>query len=193
MKVFNGLKKNKYNEVDKMSPINKYGISKFLADKYIIESKIISIIIRTSSIFSGEKNCFLRKIYRNAKKNKKINIYPNNFMNPTYVSNLVLAVNEIINKNYFINKKTVIINFADKQSTTWFLFAKTFLLYLNKNVKNFNYDISLLSKVNNFHSIELKRPQNSALSLKKVSDKKIRLKFWKDSFSTISRKLSNEI
>ena len=58
--VFDGKKKTNYLETDNQSPINKYGNSKYLAEKYILNSTSQSVIIRTSWLFSEFNSNFVK-------------------------------------------------------------------------------------------------------------------------------------
>ena len=61
--VFNGKKKGFYSETAKTNPINFYGKSKLLGDKFIINSKCKYIIFRISWVYNiKKKNNFISKI-----------------------------------------------------------------------------------------------------------------------------------
>ena len=57
--VFNGEKNEPYNESDPLDPLNAYGKSKALGEKYIQDFCQRSIILRTSGVFSSIGKNFL--------------------------------------------------------------------------------------------------------------------------------------
>lgn len=52
--VFDGTKKNGYDEDDTPNPINSYGLAKYLGEKLAQEVHPRSIIIRTSWLYGGD-------------------------------------------------------------------------------------------------------------------------------------------
>lgn len=175
-----------------MSPINAYGKTKYLADNYLIKQNIDSIIIRTSSIISGEKNCFLKKIYELIKSNKDIYIDNNIMMNPTFIDDLVFFTYQLIERNFLNKKGLQIFNYTNKNSTTWYKLAKKFIKILNKN-SNTDFKLSKLKKnIKNINN--LKRPANSSLSIKKVSLYKFKINTWESAlFKIVMRLKKNDV
>lgn len=190
--VYNGKNNYKYKETDKMNPINYYGYTKSLADNYIIKKQPNYIIIRTSSIISGFRNCFLKKIYQDSLKKKYINL-PNNLkMNPTFLDDLVECIYKILKNKNIIAKKFIILNFTNKNTISWYLLAKKFLIYCNKNSK-LKYNMKNLNKINYKNNEIVKRPINSALSLRKISSFGIKIVSWEKSFFLILKRIRSEI
>lgn len=67
--VFDGRKTTPYLETDLPQPINKYGESKLMGDLAVQNSGADSIILRTSSVYSLTRPCFLTRIIQQANKN----------------------------------------------------------------------------------------------------------------------------
>lgn len=67
--VFDGKKKTPYLETDVPHPINKYGESKLMGDLAVQNSGANSIILRTSSVYSLTRPCFLTRIIQQSNKN----------------------------------------------------------------------------------------------------------------------------
>ena len=70
--VFDGLKGFPYSEIDKVDPVNNYGISKLRGEQCILKSNLKnSIIIITYCIYSELSNNFVSKILSKIKNKKK--------------------------------------------------------------------------------------------------------------------------
>ena len=60
--VFGTLNKKEINELNEINPLNIYGKSKLMGEKFILQSKVNSVIIRTSWLYSKYGKNFLKKI-----------------------------------------------------------------------------------------------------------------------------------
>lgn len=67
--VFDGKTTIPYLETDAPHPINKYGESKLAGDLAVQNSGASSIILRTSSVYSLTRPCFLTRIIQQSNKN----------------------------------------------------------------------------------------------------------------------------
>lgn len=157
--VFNGDKKDPYNENDKTDPINFYGYSKLCGEKKMLSYNLNrSIIIRTSWLFSEYENNFVYKIIDNLKRNKnKLNVTNLEFGSPTYCKDLVEVIFKILKK--LDNNDTQIYHFANKGYCSRLDFAKKINSYLKSNV-----EICSSEKMVS----EIKRPFFSALDSSKL-------------------------
>ena len=71
--VFDGKKKGEYSEDDKTNPVNFYGQTKLEGEKNFLNKKLRdSIIIRTSWLYSDEKNNFLTNFLKRVKDKSRI-------------------------------------------------------------------------------------------------------------------------
>jgi dTDP-4-dehydrorhamnose reductase len=130
--VYDGNKKRPYKEIDKTNPLNVYGQTKLLADKFLLKEKLKAVIIRTSWLYSYKKECFLKKILFAAKKNSFLKIVNNQKGSPTYAKDLALIVYQILlSKRILYLKKPILFNFSNKGHCTWYLFAKKILQHSN--------------------------------------------------------------
>ena len=85
--VFDGRKKNGYDESDDKNPLNTYGASKAHAEDLITNAISIKgaakyLILRTSWMY-GNGNNFILKILQLAKSNKQLKIIHNQYGTPT--------------------------------------------------------------------------------------------------------------
>ncbi len=82
--VFDGEKGALYVEGDRPSPINKYGLSKWLGELAISEVSENYLIFRVSWLFGEGKQNFLVKVLNWAEKNEILRIAYDEFSVPTY-------------------------------------------------------------------------------------------------------------
>ncbi|SIQ04233.1 dTDP-4-dehydrorhamnose reductase [Maribacter ulvicola] len=132
--VFDGEKKEPYTIDDIPNPINEYGKSKLLGEKYIQEIMENYAIIRTSWLYSEIGKNFYTTILKKAKAGENLAVTSNQTGCPTNANNLARYILELIVQN----KKIVgIFHFTDGKSMTWYDFASKILLEnnLQKQVK----------------------------------------------------------
>jgi dTDP-4-dehydrorhamnose reductase len=178
--VFDGSKKREYLETDDPNPINIYGYSKYLAEKYIINSQSQCVIIRTSWLFSEFNTNFVKKIIELSKDNKQINVTNKEIGCPTYALDLANFCMTLCEKNLFW--KSEIFNYSNTGFVTRFDFAQKI-----KNILNFNCKI--INSENETNLIVL-RPSNSRLSLIKIKSKfNITPRNWKNALDECIKKI----
>jgi dTDP-4-dehydrorhamnose reductase len=97
--VFDGRKRTPYLETDTPHPINKYGESKLKGDLAVQKSGANYIILRTSSVYSLNRPCFLTKIIEQAQKKNSILVRSDLFSSPTSAQFIAHATAYLI-KNY---------------------------------------------------------------------------------------------
>lgn len=152
--VFDGEKKEPYTIHDIPNPINEYGKSKLLGEKYIQEILKDYLIIRTSWLYSKihGKN-FYKTILKKAVAGEILNITDEQIGCPTDTENLAIF---IINQLIYQKIKFGILHFSDQTVMSWYEFAKKILTdnKLDKATK--------LVRADNYRSFA-KRPKNSVL------------------------------
>ena len=82
--VFDGRKKNPYNENDEPNPINEYGKSKLHGENNLRKSGINYFIFRTSWVYDSKSNNFPNKIVNQAKQGKSIEVINDQFGVPNH-------------------------------------------------------------------------------------------------------------
>ncbi len=157
--VFDGSKKTKYLEEDPINPINYYGKTKAIGERYILNSNTNSIIIRTSWLFSEFNNNFVKKILSQSKHMNQIEVIKDQYGTPTYAIDLAHFCLKICNEHKTWNQ--AIFHFANSGSTSRYLFAK----------KIINKSQSLCKIIPSNKNKDLLRPKNSALSIDKIKHK----------------------
>jgi dTDP-4-dehydrorhamnose reductase len=157
--IFDG-KSGLYKETDSTNPLNNYGKTKLLGEKFIENETSKWSIIRTSTPFGVHpfKKTFPVWVYENLKINKKINILEDQFTSPTYVPNLSKMILEITSRSlegfFHLSGSTKISRFE---------FAKMIATKLN-------LDLSLLNpvKIDNM-AWKANRPIDSSLDVSKIN------------------------
>ena len=151
-------KSNKFKETDKISFLNYYSKTKFLAEKILMNNKK-SLIIRTN--FTGFKKnlnkTFVGWLLDSIKRKKKKNLF-----NDFYVSTIdVNFCSKVIIK--LIKKKAKgIYNIGSRKSISKERFA---ILFANKMGKKLNYNSVSSTKS------DIKRPKNITLDISKIERK----------------------
>ncbi len=162
-------------------PINHYGYTKALIEKYIVKNLKNYLILRTNffGIGSTYRQSFSEYIINNLKRNKKINLYEDVYFNPVFIDNLINYIHMLINKDC---RGIFNISSSDRISKYQFgiLICRSFRL--NKELIN-------PIKVNAGNNI-IKRPKEMSLSNKKIS-KLLNLKIGitKDQINFMKKKL----
>ena len=151
-------KSNKFKETDKISFLNYYSKTKFLAEKILMNNKK-SLIIRTN--FTGFKKnlnkTFVGWLLDSIKRKKKISLF-----NDFYVSTIdVNFCSKVIIK--LIKKKAKgIYNIGSRKSISKERFA---ILFANKMGKKLNYNSVSSTKS------DIKRPKNITMDISKIERK----------------------
>lgn len=94
--VFNGNKGTPYYENDQPNPINYYGMTKYLAEKKVIETLKKYFIVRTSLLFGKKRENFVLRIYERGKKREEIKAPTDVVTSPTYVKDLLLPIENLL-------------------------------------------------------------------------------------------------
>lgn len=163
--VFDGNKGIAYTENDLARPQNVYGLSKYSGELVIRGYLQEYFIFRVSGLFgkygaSGKGGNFITTIQRLAKEKNELNVVSDQISNPTSTLMVARSIYHFI-KNRIDDYG--VYNCVSKNFCSWYDFAKEILtlsdLDANK-VKQVKY---------NDYPFKAKRPQNSVLSIDKLS------------------------
>tara|TARA_B100000941_G_scaffold289948_1_gene270572 strand:+ start:1455 stop:2291 length:837 start_codon:yes stop_codon:yes gene_type:complete len=155
--VFDG-KYGPYDEKDKINPINNYGKSKLLAEKYTIEYFKNFLILRTNILFDYDsKSSFLTWVVNSSKSVNEIKVVHDQYNNPIWVDDMSSIISKSIKKNlrglYHIGSSKIISRYE---------FAK-----LINEVFELDYD--KIHKVDSSYlKLPAKRPKLSGLISNKI-------------------------
>ncbi|WP_299798810.1 dTDP-4-dehydrorhamnose reductase [uncultured Maribacter sp.] len=151
--VFDGEKKEPYSIDDIPNPINEYGKSKLLGEKYIQEIMDDYCIIRTSWLYSEFGKNFYTSILNKAKAGENLSVTDEQIGCPTNANNLA---NYILENMLMNNVKNRVKHFTDGIATTWYGFAQSILL------ENSMHGKVPLVRDKNYRTF-VRRPKNSVL------------------------------
>ena len=96
--VFDG-KLGQYKENDITNPINVYGVSKYKAEKILLEKSKESLVIRTNVLYdyqSKAKSSFLNWVVDSLKRGEKIKVVDDQFNNPTWTDSISVVIDRAI-------------------------------------------------------------------------------------------------
>lgn len=123
--VFDGEKEEGYYPDDKTNPINEYGKSKLIGEKYIQETLKDYLIIRTSWLYSKKHgNNFFKTILAKALKGESLRVTDEQVGCPTDANHLASYIVDCILREPWISG---IEHCTDKKAMTWFDFACSIL------------------------------------------------------------------
>jgi dTDP-4-dehydrorhamnose reductase len=163
--VFDGRKEEgSYAEEDIPNPVNWYGETKYIGEKFVLENKSKNTIIRISMPFSSKydlKQDIARFFLNELKQGKAVTAIDDQFVTPVFVDDASKALDAIIS-----NRAAGIFHTVSSSSTTPFKFAQ---LLADK----FGLDKSLVKsvKLEDYNKTRLaKRIKNGCLSVSKFEE-----------------------
>ncbi len=178
--VFDGKKTSPYTEEDETNPINVYGKTKLLAEQYIQNTKIDSVIIRTSWLYSSYGKNFVKTIIKLAKEKDNLKVIADQFGSPTYAKDLALVCMKFLTKD--LNKSKNIYHYSNQGVVSWYEFSKKII-----NLTNYSCTIFPIKSIE--YISKAKRPKYSVLDNSKINNI-IPKKYWIDSLSECIKKLN---
>jgi dTDP-4-dehydrorhamnose reductase len=126
--VFDGAKETPYTEEDTPHPINAYGRSKLAGETAMCQAGGVYIILRTSWVYAGWGNNFVRTMLRLAGERDELRIVDDQIGTPTWAHDIADATAQII---HAIRREQAEGRFASgifdltaSGATSWFKFAK---------------------------------------------------------------------
>jgi dTDP-4-dehydrorhamnose reductase len=115
--VFDGAKKEPYNEWDRTDPVNKYGLSKLLGEQFVAAMTNKFYIVRTSWLYGKNGKNFVDTIIRLLTEKDEIDVVSDQTGSPTYTYDLAVKLRELIGKGYGIYHIT------NSSHCSWYEFA----------------------------------------------------------------------
>ncbi len=180
--VFDGKNHKPYLETDPTSPQSVYGFSKLKGEEAVLESGVDAIIIRTSWLYSGYGNNFVKTILRLAKERNTLTVVADQVGTPTYAGDLARAILEIIDSNKLKPGKDIY-HFSNEGVTSWFDFARAIV-----DESGFTCKVTPI-ETKDFPT-KATRPFYSVLNKRKIKqDFNILIPYWRDSLKVVLNKL----
>lgn len=96
--VFDGARERPYLETDAANPLGVYGKSKLAGEEAIKAEKASSLILRTSWVYSTNRNSFVTKVLEWARQQEVMSVVSDQVSNPTWARTLALVTAQLLNK-----------------------------------------------------------------------------------------------
>jgi len=133
--IFNGEKREPYREEDGPGPINIYGLSKLEGEREILrltthDSRLPTLIIRTSWLFGKNGKNFVDTILRLAGEMNELRVVDDQVGSPTYTVDLSEGIERLVHQ-----EATGIIHCTNTGECSWYNFAKEIIRIIGKEVK----------------------------------------------------------
>lgn len=166
--VFEGTKKDPYNEWDETNPISEYGFSKLLGERFVTSMTNRYYIVRTSWLYGKNGKNFVDTIGRLLFEKDEIEVVDDQVGSPTYTYDLAVKLRELVGKGYGVYHIT------NSSHCSWFEFAQE-IARLNSSVTK------IVPTTSEKFIRPAKRPafsvlNNTMLRLEGIKD----LRHWKD-------------
>ncbi|AYO15872.1 dTDP-4-dehydrorhamnose reductase [Vibrio owensii] len=168
--VFDGKKSSEYVERDATNPQSVYGSSKLAGEMAVAEACEKHVILRTSWVFAEHGNNFVKTMLRLAIERNKLSIVCDQFGGPTYAGDIAKALAEIAER--ISNDEQVeygIYHYSGLPYVSWYEFAEViFEAAVEDKILSHKPTLSRIRTEQ--YPTPAKRPNNSALSSKKITD-----------------------
>jgi dTDP-4-dehydrorhamnose reductase len=154
--VFDGDKELPYVESDMPNPINVYGTSKLAGELLVRQSTARWLIIRVASLFGntgsrGKGGNFIETVLAKAKKGEPLRVIDDVQISPTYTRDAATKIKSVLLDGFH-----GVVHSANRESCSWYEFAKASLLMCNINA-----DLSPVAST--AYLMRARRPKNSIL------------------------------
>lgn len=98
--VFDGTKPGAYDEWDATSPVNQYGLSKLMGERFVTSLTNRYYIVRTSWLCGKNGRNFVSTISRLLDERESLDVVDDQRGCPTFTSDLALKLRELLGKGY---------------------------------------------------------------------------------------------
>ncbi len=172
--VFDGKKGSPYTEEDQPNPLNIYGESKLLGEKYVQDHSDDYLIVRTQWLFGPHGRNFVDTILTLADEgHESIEVVEDLVGAPTYTVDLAHAVRRLLERDAW-----GIYHVSNSGQCSWFEFAKEILRQAGKN------DVRLVPISSADLTRPARRPVFSVLSKEKLQrETGMRMRPWQEALS----------
>ena len=188
--VFDGTKTGPYVETDIPHPVNIYGETKLLAERYLLIRARRFLILRTSWTFGKHGNNFPKKILKQAETGKTIEVLSDQIGSPTFTGDLARAVTEMIEIMSRNEKKieNQVLHVANEGQVSRYEFARTLL-------KRRGFPVRLVKPATGEQvKRPARRPKNSTMSTAKLNETwGIRLRSWDEALQSFLQEEEAEV
>ncbi|OGT31586.1 MAG: dTDP-4-dehydrorhamnose reductase [Gammaproteobacteria bacterium RBG_16_51_14] len=188
--VFDGKKNSPYTETDPAAPANVYGESKLEGEERVRACLGAHIIIRTSGVFSGDGNNFVKTMLKLAVQHREIRVVNDQICCPTAAGDIAEAIIRITSA--ITSSQNAghwgTYHFCSKPPATWFDFAAAIFGLAGKK----NHPVPKLISIRSAeYPSPTQRPPYSALDCSKIAQQfGIDQPYWLDSLGQVIEALT---
>lgn len=174
--VFDGTNYRPYVESDLTKPVSVYGKTKLAGEQAVFSvCPGNTAIIRTSWLYSGFGNNFVKTMLRLGSERDSLNVIFDQVGTPTYARDLAQVIIEILPK--LKNTKPEIYHYSNEGVASWYDFAKAIF-----KISNINCKVNAITTAQ--YPTPAVRPNYSILDKAKIkSEFGISIPYWKDSLA----------
>ncbi len=126
--VFDGKKETPYTEEDQPNPLNVYGESKLMGERYVQKFADDYLIVRTQWLFGAGGRNFVDTIIDLARERDRIEVVDDQVGSPTYTLDLSVAIRALLEKDLW-----GVYHVSNSGHCSWYDFAKEILAQLGKD------------------------------------------------------------
>lgn len=156
--VFDGTGHIPYTEDMAVSPTNVYGKSKLAGERELRKACPGAIIIRTSWLYSGFGNNFVKTMLRLGSERSQLKVIFDQIGTPTYAADLADSMLQIIDSEKFVPG---IYHFSNEGVCSWYDFTKMIF-------KLANVECEVLPIESKDYAVRTPRPHYSVLNKSKL-------------------------
>lgn len=182
--VFDGKSSEPYLETSKVHPLNKYGESKLLGEKALLEALPSAYVVRTSWLYGVSGKNFVKTIAGKALRREEANVVNDQVGSPTSARDLAIGIFSILSNQ----PESGLYHFSNLGNCSWFELAQEIYEIVGAN-KDLVHPISSETL-----SFVAKRPKFSLLSKEKwISAGLSEVPEWKDSLQLMVPEIISEL
>jgi dTDP-4-dehydrorhamnose reductase len=182
--VFDGESSEPYLETSQVDPLNKYGESKLLGEKALLEALPSAYVVRTSWLYGVSGKNFVKTIAGKALRREEANVVNDQVGSPTSARDLAIGIVSILRNQ----PESGIYHYSNRGNCSWFELAQEIYEIVGAN-KELVHPISSETL-----SFVAKRPKFSLLSKEKwISAGLSEVPSWKDSLQFMMPEIISEL
>lgn len=181
--VFDGNSRNGYLESDPPHPLNQYGRTKRLGEKWVQRCCPDHLILRTSWLYGTYGHNFVRTILQKARTNETLSVVNDQIGSPTYSGHLVRQM-DLLLRTHALG----IFHTAGTGSCSWYQFAKKILDFAGMN------DVPIQAISSSQLQRKAKRPFYSILRSTRLKVEGVpEMPHWKEGLQEFFQEIQGEI
>lgn len=190
--VFDGAKREAYDEADVPAPLNTYGASKLAGEAAVLAAHPLATVVRSSWIYSPIGSNFVRTLLRLAETRPIVKVVCDQHGNPTSAAELAAALLQIAERSLTDDRRTAagIFHLTGQGTTSWHGFAEAIFDGLSRRGVR---PPTLEAITTEQYPCAARRPMNSRLDSSKAERVfGIRLPDWRHSLEACLDRLVGE-